>query len=435
MSPSAASALDSQEVTAAGSPGSLAGKRVVIVLAAEVLGGAERGGLDLAVRMAKAQGADVHIVALDDRPGRARSIAEAEGIPWTTVAVPWVGSRWAKFASLVRVARTLRRLRPDVLIPRTNLPNVVCGLTWRLTGAKVCVWNQLDVLGTKRFSHRLFRRALRSSPIVVTTAYQVREWLVAQWGVDRDRIHVVRSEVTLAPARESRADWRCRLGVQEDELAACMLGHFHVGKDHTTLLRAWRLVVDRIGTTGGPVLMLAGRPAGTEDAAKALAFDLDLRPYVRFLGDVDDVAGLLGAVDLAVFSSPSEALGRGATEPMSLGLPVVGTDVPGIREAVGEPGRPFLAAPGDAERLADAVLRLAADPELRALVGRRNAELIRGRQSAEQTTDVYVRLLADALSGRILRSAGAVDAQDPFAAVGLDVDEPSEVSAAVGRTA
>jgi glycosyltransferase involved in cell wall biosynthesis len=380
----------------------LAGRRVVFVVAGEVLGGAERNAISLAVRFTRVEGAEVTIVALDDRPGRARALAEAEGISWTSVRTPWVGGRPARLLSLLRVARSLRRLRPDVLLPWTNLANVVCGLTWRATGARLCIWNQCDVLGTKRFSPRLFRRALHASPVAVTTAFHARDWLADEWGFDRRQVHVIRSEVTLPAPLDGGQDWRARLEIGPGDLVACMIGHLHEGKDHDMLLRAWRLVVDAVRLEGKhAVLLLAGRPAGNEDAVKGLAFDLDLRSHVRFLDDVADISGLLEAVDLAVFSSRSECLGRGATEPMYAGLAVVGTDVPGIREALGEHGREFLAAPGDERAFADAILRLARDPGLRAGVGKANAELIRTRQGSEATSGAYARLVADGLTGRL----------------------------------
>jgi glycosyltransferase involved in cell wall biosynthesis len=269
-----------------------------------------------------------------------------------------------------------------------------------MTGASLCIWNQCDVLGTKRFSPRLFRRALHASPVAVTTAFHARDWLAEEWGFDRRRVHLIRSEVIVPAPLDNREDWRTRLGIGPGDLVACMIGHLHEGKDHDTLLRAWRLVVDAMRLEEkDAVLLLAGRAAGTENAVKGLAFDLDLRRNVRFLGDVADIGGLLEAVDLAVFSSRSECLGRGATEPMYAGRAVAGTDVPGIREAVGERGREFLAAPGDERALADAILRLARDPELRVAVGKANTELIRARQSSEATSGAYARLVADALAG------------------------------------
>jgi glycosyltransferase involved in cell wall biosynthesis len=378
----------------------LAGKRVIFVFAGEILGGAERGALDLALPLARVEGAHVEIVALDDRPGRARAIAEAEGIPWSSVPTPWTGNRLARTLALLRVAAALRRLKPDVLLAHTNLPNVVCGLIWRLTGAKLSVWNQWDVLGTRRFSPGLFRRALRASPLVITEAVHARDWLAEEWGADPARVHVIRGDVQLSPPREGRDAWRERLGLRESDFAACMLAHFHAGKDHRTLLHAWRRVVDQLGEGGpNPVLLLAGRPAGSENSVKALAFDLDLRDHVRFLGDVDDVTGLLTAVELAVLSSRSELFPRGATEPMSAGLPVVGTDVPGIREAVGDVGVPFSAPPGDDETLATAVVTFARDSALRARIGAANAELMKERQSADVTRKQYATLLATVLAG------------------------------------
>jgi glycosyltransferase involved in cell wall biosynthesis len=85
---------------------------------------------------------------------------------------------------------------------------------------------------------------------------------------------------------------------------------------------------------------------------------------------------------------------------MYAALAVAATDVPGIREAVGAPGLPFLSAPGDIESLAATILRLARDADLRVRVGRENAKLIRERQSAKETTAVYAELVARALSGR-----------------------------------
>ena len=200
--------------------------------------------------------------------------------------------------------------------------------------------------------------------------------------------------------RESGAAWRARLELRDDDVVVCMLAHLHSGKDHPTLLRAWRAVVDELAPRGRrPVLVLAGRDAGAGNAAKAVAFDLDLREYVRFAGEVADVSGLLDAVDIGVLSSRSEMFARAVAEPMGLGIPVAGTDVPGIREVMGTPGEPFLAAPGDAPGLADAIVRLALDPDLRANVGRASAELIRVRQSREATSHVYAQLLFERLSG------------------------------------
>ena len=385
----------------------LRGRRVIFVFAGEVLGGAERGALELAHDLVRDEGATVHVCALDDRPGSARRLAEEYGIEWTSIPTPWVGNRVAKAASLARVAAGLRRLRPDALISATNLPNVVCGLTWRTTGASLSIWHQCDVAGSARIGQRLFRRALGASPLIVVAAEHGRDWMIERYDVDPLRVRVIPGTAELRPKLESGIVWREKLELEADDIVVCMLGHFHSGKDHATLLRAWRIVVDELAHHARrAVLVLAGRDAGAGDAAKALAFDLDLREYVRFVGEIADVSGLLDAVDIGVLSSRSEMFARAVAEPMGFGIPVAGTDVPGIREVIGEPGASLLALPGDAPGLADVLIRLALDKDLRTRIGRENADLIRARQSREATSHVYAGMLFEKLSERHPRRSG-----------------------------
>ena len=376
----------------------LRGRHVVFVVAGEVFGGAERGALDIA-EMLREEEASVAVLALDDRPGRGREVAAERGLQWVTEPVPWVGGRLHKSASLIRVTRALRALRPDAIVASTNLPNVVCGLMWRATGAKTAVWRQCDVNGTTRFDARLFRRALHGTPVVVTSAPHARTWLATGYGLDPGRVRIVPSRVHLEPARESGAAWRARLDLSQDGLVCCMLGHLHAGKDHATLLRAWRLVLDELDGAR-PTLLLAGRNAATEDAVKALAYDLDLRDRVRFLGEVDDVGGLLDACDLAVFCSHGELLPRGVIEPMSVGLPVVATDLPGTREALDSADSTTLVPTGDPQSLARSILRYAGDPELRRRTGAANAATTRDRAGEVDVRRAWTALLSDGPLGR-----------------------------------
>src|SRR6185503_14459628 len=161
----------------------------------------------------------------------------------------------------------------------------------------------------------------------------------------------------------------------------CMLANIHQNKDHDTLLRAWRIVVDNLPPRWDQaVLLLAGWLHPEADNIRTLTRELNLGDSVRFLGAVDDVAGLLSASDLGVFSSRSEGCPNGLLECMAAGLAVVGTDIEGIRQVVGEK---FLAPPGDAERLAKIILELADDPDLCATIGAANQSRIKARHNAQ----------------------------------------------------
>ena len=165
-------------------------------------------------------------------------------------------------------------------------------------------------------------------------------------GAPRERVNVVLVGVKPIDVASLRGVWREKLDLANGVPVVSMLAHLHSGKDHATLLHAWRIVLDEIGERA-PVLLLAGRSSETEDQMKALAFDLELGRSVRFLGDIDAVAGVLAASDVAVLSSRSESRPHALLESAAAGLPIASTNVPGIREGVGVHQAPYLAPPGE----------------------------------------------------------------------------------------
>lgn len=355
---------------------SLRGKRIIIVLGSLELGGAERQALLLARHLVNEQGADVHVWGFTG-PGRTSEMCEEAGIPWRVVPVAWGGRRRSFLFDLARFGITLRRARPFAVLPFTNPPNVVCGLTWKITGASTCVWNQRD-LGLQRRGTILERWAVRWTHRFVAVSEPAAGFLVDALGIPRNRVSVIHAGVELAQPESGRNAWREGLGLHERDFVACMVANMHGNKDHATLLRAWRIVQDLTRNAGRPfILLLAGRFAGTHEQLKTIAFDLGLGKTVRFLGPVKDVAGLLCAADLGVLSSRSEGCPNSVLEYMAAGLAVVATDNPGVREAVGENGYRFLAPFGDPVVWAEKILELAEDDVLRSQTGMTNPERVR----------------------------------------------------------
>ena len=178
-------------------------------------------------------------------------------------------------------------------------------------------------------------------------------------------------------------------------------GNFFDHKDHPTLLRAWAHTsaeVEKAG--GGAVLALAGRPEGRQPAYEALCRELGILDSVRFLGEVGDVTGLLSAVDVGVLSTPTEGCPNAVLECMAMGLPVVATDVPGIREVVGDARIQLLAPPGDDSALGDALGRLATDADLRRRLGERNRLHVMERFAPERMLREHVELITRGLAER-----------------------------------
>ena len=373
----------------------LAGKRVLIVLGCFDLGGAERQAIHVAACLRHRQKAEVEVWAF--RPsGRAAELCQQLDIPWRYVPERWGRGplRWPLM--LGRFARTMRQWRPDILLPYTAFPNVICGLSWRLAGAKVCIWNQRDA-GLDLASPAV-PWAVRSTPLFLSNSQVGAAFLAESLHIDSRRIRVVHNAVQLAPPREDRSAWRTKIGVGPSCILACMIANLQKNKDFATLLRAWRIVVDRLGASDREaILVLAGRLDNTADRVRASIASLGLDASVRLLGEIDDVAGLLAAADLGVFSSVSEGCPNAVLETMAAGLPVVATDCPGVREAIGESDDVGLVPVGNADAMAEQLVRFAADPALRARVGNAHAARIRAAFSLDRLDATMTSLLSAAV--------------------------------------
>jgi len=173
-----------------------------------------------------------------------------------------------------------------------------------------------------------------------------------------------------------------------------MVANLHTNKDHATLLKAWEIVSSALDQERrSAVLVLAGKQYGAYESLVALTRTLKLDHSVRFTGQVSDVAGLLSAVDIGVFSSRSEGCPNGVLECMAAGLPVAGTDIDGVREVVGDTGRSLLAPPGNADALAQIILKLAHDPDLCVKIGDQNRKRIAQEYDARRMCEDTVSIV------------------------------------------
>lgn len=96
----------------------------------------------------------------------------------------------------------------------------------------------------------------------------------------------------------------------------------------------------------------------------------NLGPHVRFTGWREDVLEIVSLMDLLVHPSLAEGFGRAALEAFALGKAVVASRVGGLREFIQDGENGFLVTPGDVPALAEKIVSLIKDPELRKAVGR-----------------------------------------------------------------
>ncbi|GAA6747090.1 glycosyltransferase family 4 protein [Thermus brockianus] len=261
---------------------------------------------------------------------------------------------------LREVRDLIRRLRPDLVHAHSSKAGFLGRLAARSLGVRSVFtahgWAFTDGVSPARraLALTLERLAGRVGDLVLAVSERDRELALRYRVVPPERIRVVWNGVPDTPLRADPGRHPPRI---------VMVGRFAPQKDHALLLRAlaglrglpWRL--DLVGQ--GSLL----------PEVRALAERLGLGERVRFLGKRLDVDRILADAQVFVLASNWEGLPLSVLEAMRAGLPVVASDVGGVREAVLEGRTGYLVPRGDEGLLRERLALLLQDPHLRVALG------------------------------------------------------------------
>jgi len=203
-------------------------------------------------------------------------------------------------------------------------------------------------------------------------------------------------------ADAERAATRRALGVAPDDLVVGTIARLFELKGHEFLLPAMQRVLAAVPNAR----LLLVRDGILRGSLEAEARRLGIAERVTFAGLVapERIPAMIGAMDLVVHCSLREGLARVLPQALIAGRPVISYDVDGAREVVldGVTGR--LLPVGVVDELAEAIVALARDPDLRERMGaagrRRCLDPFRTETMVRRLADLY-RDLAERRRGRI----------------------------------
>ena len=371
----------------------LQGRRILFFYPSFGFSGAERQGFYLAKYLKQQCDMQVEFWGFKD-PGPLSNLCAQENIPWQVVPNPQQGSLIRRPLQLVRYAARIRSAHADILMPYMLAPCVSVGSIAKLTGA-VCIWNQRDEGRRGRMNPLQEAAAVRGCTWFISNSNIGAQFLNQELHAPAQKISVIYNGVELPAPAASREAWRQRLGIGLQDFAACMLANLTEHKDQLTLVSAWAEVVAQTQNLNRQaILVLAGYHGSTAVAIQQQIQSLHLDHYVILPGQVEDVSGLLAAMDLCVHSSEKEGLPNGILEAMLMGLPVVATDIPGIREALGPDNGDYLVPSASPNAFAGKIVELASNAGLMASIGARNRKRIIEQFSPDQYHQATARLLS-----------------------------------------
>jgi glycosyltransferase involved in cell wall biosynthesis len=340
--------------------------RVLFVLTSAVRGGVEEVVLSLLRRLDRRE-FTLGLAA----PGRLLSAlrSDLEGVEIEMAAVS--AHSWLAFREVVKLARFVRRLRPDVVNPHLFRSTLVAAPLARALGVGRVVetyhgreaWRRGPLKGT----FVVDRLVTRCVDRVIAVSAAARDFLVQTKRIPREKVVVVPNGRDLSrfqPGLEG-SSIRSDFGLRPDQPVLGIVGRLEPQKGHALALRALRRVVD----VRPDVTLLIVGDGSLRDSLHGLTEELGLGSHVRFVGYRSDVPSVLNSVDMLVLPSLYEGMPLTAIEAMAMARPVVATRVDGTAEVVDDGVTGRLVPVGDTEALADAILSLLMQPELAASYG------------------------------------------------------------------
>ena len=262
-------------------------------------------------------------------------------------------------AAGVKLRAILKRERYDVVHFHTSRAHSMAPLA-RGFGSTLVVTRRMDYRPNRVFAPYLYNRAVDG---VVAISGGVADSLAAS-GVERERITVVHSGVDCdrfrAPTSQERADARGALKIADTEFVISAVGALEQRKGHRYLIAA----IGAIAASGKFRCFIVGQGLIGRVLQDEIAVIRSL-DRIKLLGRVDDVRELLWASDAFAMPSLKEGLGVAALEAMASALPVIASDVGGLREVVEDGRTGIIVPPANPEKIASAIRRLAESPELR----------------------------------------------------------------------
>jgi L-malate glycosyltransferase len=360
-------------------------------------GGSERQALQLLTQLHESGRVNVRLACLQDR-GSLRAEAEQLGIG-EIYEYPLTSFYDLNFAKQLRkLVAYIKKNQIDVVHTHCFYTNIfgmsaafLAGVPARLTskgetdGFRTPMQKRVERMSFG-LGHRVIANCLVVQNMLIREGVNPSRIIQHYNGLDLDRMKV--------PAGVSRDEAFARFGLPRNKRFMTIVANLrNPVKDHPMLLRA----AARVRAVVPDAAFVIAGEGELRPGLRALARELGIADDVHFVGRCDDVGMLLHASNVGVLSSKAEGFANAILEYMAAGLPVVATDVGGVREAIVEGETGFIVPSGDHAQMAERIIQVLSNDEQARAMGARGKAIVEKFSSVNHlrnTLELYQELLA-----------------------------------------
>ncbi len=271
----------------------------------------------------------------------------------------------------VKLARILRRDKPDIVETHTAKAGAVGRLAARLAGVPLVIHvfhghvfhSYFGSLETQMFVN-IERALARITDLIITVSPAQRRDIVDVYRIaPPERVLTVPLGLDLEPFRRAKQTcqgrFRTSLGVLTEALLVGFVGRLTAVKNPSLFVEAAGLVVQQFPQTRFVFV-------GNGELRPALEEQIDvlgLAGHVIFAGWQVDMPAVYADLDLLALASLNEGTPVTVIEALATGIPVVATAVGGVPDVLKDRQTGVLVPSGDTEGLAQAIVELLRAPE------------------------------------------------------------------------
>ena len=330
-------------------------------------------------------------------------ILKNEGI----AVYPFYSSHKFDFASLKSLCSLIKKIRPTIIHTHNRREDLIGALAAKITRvpAVTTIHDRInmDQDGKKIESIRssIYHVILRTCfKQIITVSQATYDDIRTYAKVPEQKLHHVINGLDLDRVVPSigKTDMRKQLGLNPDNKAIAFVARIRGSsfgkKGIVYLIDAMQMLIHNVPKIK---LFICGEDTQAANILKKLCYEKGILGNVRFLGYRKDSIDIINACDILVCPSLFEGLPRVVLESMSMGVPVVGSNVDGIPEVIDNEHNGLLVEPKDSIALTESIKRLLIDDKFHQQCSQAAQQTIKekftAQISAQQTEHIYETIL------------------------------------------